>query len=493
MLRKFMSQVIGSSNIDGSAAFGYTKVQKALGMAFGSRSHAINLKAPLGKDAILVIESDISITHPVYALNILQAKREGAKLIVADSRQTKLTRHSTSHLEMRAGTSVAFLNGLMKIIMDRGLFDRQTLAATEGFDAFEKSLADYPAEKVSKITGIPEAAIIASAEELANAKSRLITLTVNLSENTKGTDAVLAAANLVLLLGDTPETLQIPAEYANTFGMVRMGVEAGSGTKGISKMLYDQGSVRGLIIMGEDPVSAYPFSSKIQSVLKSLDLLIVQDIALTETAKLAHIVLPAAGWAEKDGTFVNAEGVAQKLQRIVETQGQSLPDWQILRNLSLAMGKEIGTRSVDGLSEEIRNTVREADRTPGRNVFHAVDYTAGETPSAEYPFSLVIRDVLQHSGTMSTRSKSLDLVVSEAYLEINDEDATKLAVKDNSHVKVSSRRGTIYLKAKVTTAVPEGSVFTSTHFPHGHVNSLLYYPENGTSSPCAVKVEPAKA
>jgi predicted molibdopterin-dependent oxidoreductase YjgC len=265
--------------------------------------------------------------------------------------------------------------------------------------------------------------------------------------------------------------------------------------KGISDMLYEQGAVRGLIIMGEDPVSVYPFSSKIQSVLKSLDLLIVQDIALTETAKLAHIVLPASGWAEKEGTFMNAEGVTQKLQRIVETQGQSLPDWQILRNLSLAMGKEIGTRSVEGLSEEIRNMVPEADRTlgSGRNVFRTADFTPGEAPSAEYPFSLVIRDVLQHSGTMSTRSKSLDLVVSEAYLEINDEDATKLAVKDNSHVKVSSRRGTIYLKAKVTDAIPEGSVFTSTHFPHGRVNALLYYPEDGTSSPCAVKVESAKA
>lgn len=493
MLRKFMTQVIGSSNIDGSAAFGYSKVQKALSMAFGSKSHAINLKAPLGKDVILVVESDISITHPVYALNILQAKREGAKLIVADSRRTKLTRHSTSHLRMQAGTSVAFLNGLMKIIMDRGLFNRQTAAAIEGFDAFEQSLADYSTEKVSKITGVPEAELIASAEELANAKSRLITLTVNISENAKGMDTVLAAANLVLLLGDSPETLQIPAEYANTVGMVRMGVQAGSGMKGISNMLYEQGAVRGLIVMGEDPVSVYPFSSKIQSVLKSLDLLIVQDIALTETAKLAHIVLPAAGWAEKEGTFMNAEGVTQKLQRIVETQGQSLPDWQILRNLSLAMGKEIGTRSVEGLSAEIRNTVQEADRAPGRNVLHAAYFTPGETPSAEYPFSLVVRDVLQHSGTMSTRSKSLDLVVSEAYLEINEEDATKLAVKDNSHVKVSSRRGTIYLKAKVTDAVPEGSVFTSTHFPHGRVNALLYYPENGTSSPCAVKVEPAKA
>lgn len=492
MLRKFMTQVVGSSNIDGSASFGYRKVQKALHMAFGTGSHPISMKSPLGKDVILVVESDISTTHPVYGLNILQAKRDGAKLIVADARQTKLTRHSTSRLMMQAGTSVTFLNGIMKIIMDKGLFNRQIVSKTEGFDAFEESLADYTAEKVAKTTGIPEAELIAAAEQLAQAKNRLITLTVNISENTKGMDTVLSAANLVLLLGDAPETLQIPAEYANTFGMVKMGIPSGTGMKSITDMLYEQGSVQGLIIMGEDPISVYPFSSKIQSVLKSLDLLIVQDIALTETAKLAHVVLPAAAWAEKDGTFVNAEGVTQKLQRIVENQGQSLPDWQILRNLSLAMGKEIGTRSIEGLSEEIRNTVREADRAPDRRAFHTVAVAQGEVPSAEYPFSLVVRDVLQHSGSMSTRSKSLDLVVSEAYLEINDEDATKLAVKDNSHVKVSSRRGTIYLKARVTDAVPAGAVFTSTHFPHGRVNTLLYYPENGSASPCAVKVETAK-
>ena len=492
MLRKFMSTVIGSANLDSSAAFGYSKVQQALSMAFGTKSHTIDMKYPLGKDVILVIESDISTTHPVFGLNILRAKREGSRLVVADARETKLTRHSSSHLRMASGTSVAFINGLMKVIVDKDLFNRQVVSKIEGFDAFEKSLHDYTPDKVSKITCIPEAEISETAECLAKAKSRMISLTINISENTKGMDMVLAAANLVMLLGDKPETLQIPAEYANTLGMARMGINPDAETKNIFNMLYEQGAVKGLFIMGEDPVSAYPFSSKIQSVLKSLDLLIVQDIALTETAKLAHIVLPAAGWSEKDGTFINTEGISQKLPRIIETPGQAMPDWQIMRNLALAMGKEIGTRSVEGLSDEIKKTVHEEKDHAHKMTFHAVPYAAGEIPSAEYPLALVVRDVLQHSGSMSTRSKSLDLVVSEAYLELNEEDATKLGVSDNSHVKVSSRRGTIYLKARVTDSVPAGTVFSSTHFPHGRVNTLLYYPENGTASPCAVKVETAK-
>ena len=492
MLRKFMSLTIGSGNLDSSAAFGYTWVQKALSMAFGTKAHTIDMKAPLDKEVILIIESDISITHPVFGLNILKAKREGAKLLVADSRDTKLTRHSTSHLKMRNGSATVFLNGLMKTIVDSNLFDRNIVAKTEGFEAFEKSLADYTPEKVERLTGIPAAELIGTAKAIAGARSRMIAMTLSQAENTKGADTVLAAANLAILLGEGPETLQIPAEYANTFGMQKAGITPGAGSRDIFSMLYEQGALRSMIIMGEDPLAAFPFSSKIQSVLKSLDLLIVQDIALTETAKMAHVVLPAAAWAEKDGTFTNAEGVTQKLQRIVDAPGQALPDWQILRNLSLAMGKEVGTRSVEGLMEEIRTTARQEHDIPRMGVFHTVKHAEGEIPSAEYPLSLAIRDVLQHSGSMSTRSKSLDLVVSEPYLEVSEDDATKLGVMDNSHVKVSSRRGTIYLKAKVTDTVPAGTVFASTHFPHGRVNALLYYAENGAAGTCAVKVESAK-
>ena len=492
MLRKFMSLTIGSGNLDSSAAFGYTKVQKALTMAFGTKAHPIDMKAPLGKEVILIVESDISITHPVFGLNILKAKREGAKLLVVDSRDTKLTRHSTSHLRIHSGSALVFLNGLMKTIIDHNLFDRNIVSKAEGFEAFEKGLAGYTAEKVERLIGIPAADLIETAQEIAKAKSRMISLTISAAENTKGMNTVLAAANLAILLGDGPEALQIPAEYANTYGMQKAGIIPETGSRDIFSMLYEQDALRGLIIMGEDPLTAFPFSSKIQSVLKSLDLLIVQDIALTETAKMAHIVLPAAAWAEKDGTFTNAEGVTQKLQRIVDSQGQALPDWQILRNLSLAMGKEVGTRSVEGLMQEIGTTAKQEQGIAGIRVLHDVRHADEEIPSAEYPLSLAIRDVLQHSGSMSTRSKSLDLVVSEPYLEVSEDDATKLGVIDNGHVKVSSRRGTIYLKAKVTDNVPMGTVFASTHFPHGRVNTLLYYPENGTAGTCAVKVESVK-
>ena len=491
MLRKFMTSTIGSKNIDSSAAMGYAKVQKVLDTAFGLKSHPIDMKSPLGKEVILIVESDISITHPVFGLNILMAKRDGSSLIVADSRETKLTRHSTSLLNMKQGTSVALLNGLMKVIIDKGLFSKDNVSKIEGFADLEKVLEDYTPEKVSKITGIAEEDISAAAEALAKAKSRMISFTISAAENTKGTDTVIAASNLVTLLGDTPSTLQIPAEYANTYGSYKMGLSTDPG-KSIFDMLYNSGAVNALYIMGEDPVSTFPYNSNIIKTLKSLDLLVVQDIAMTETAKFAHVVLPAAGWAEKEGTFINAEGITQKLNKIVDPPGEALPDWQILRRLSQHMEKEISGEDSASISEEIRKSIPEEKDITEKRAFTPVAYSKGEEPDSAYPLSMVTRDILQHSGSMSTRSKALGLVASEAFLEINEDDARKLSIPDNSHVKVTSRRGTVYLKARVTDTIQPGTVFTSAHFPYGRTNALTGPAENGTAGKDAVKVEPAK-
>ena len=495
MLRKFMVNVIGSNNMDSSAAFGYAKVQKALEKTLGTKNHPINMKAPLGKDFIFVIESDISITHPVFGLNILQAKREGARLIVADWRKTKLTRHCTSHLNMKQGTSVALLNGISRIIIDKDLFNKEIVSKITGFSEFQKGLKEYTTAKTSQITGIPEEALISAASELAMAKERMIAFTIGFTENTKGADMVLAASNLLILLGEETDALQIPAEYANTYGLYKVGIRPDAGApegKTLFDMLYETDSVKALYIMGEDPVSSFPYNSKIINNLKGLELLVVQEIAMTETAKLADVVLPAAAWSEKDGTFINAEGITQTLKKLVEPPGQSLPDWKILRNLSLSMGKEISIRDVSDISTEINNSVDTEQHTLDRRSFHTVEYSAGEVPDLDYPLCLITRDVLQHSGTMSTRSKSLDLVVSEALLEISSDDAKKFGISDSSHVKISSRRGTIYLKASISDAISPGIVVTSVHFPHGRVNALTYPPENGIAALDAVKIEPVQ-
>ncbi len=500
ILQKFMRNIIGSDNIDSSAAFGYAAVEKAWETAFGQKNHSIDLKFPLGKEVILILESDLSITHPVFGLNILQAKREGSQLIVADSRQTKLSRHSSQWLEMRHGTSVAFLNGIMKIIIDKGIFDKDAVSGISGFSSFQQILKDYTPEKVSEITGITKEELITTAETFARAKSRMLSLSLGVSENTKGLDTVLAAANLVILLGDDVQALQIPAEYSNTYGLYKAGVRplTQSPGKGILDMLYNEEvPLNSLYIMGEDPVITFPNSSRIINRLKSLDLLIVQDIALTETAKLAHVVLPAASWAEKDGSITNAEGITQKVYKTVDPAGQSLPDWQILRNLALSIGKDLGVRNLHDITDEIKNlrqsSIVNRQSSIGKRIFSPIKYTLQvEEPDSEFPLNLVVRDILQHSGSMTTRSKSLDLVVSEALLEINEEDAKKYSIMDNSHIKVSSKLGTVYLKAWLSEDVPEGTVFVPAHFPYANINSLIRIPSNGDSAISAVKIEAVK-
>ena len=501
VFQKFMRKSIGSDNIDSSAAFGYGLAERAWKMAFGLSGHRIDLKSPIGKDVILVIESDLSITHPVFGLNILQAKREGSKLIIADGRETKLTRHSTQWSKIRQGTGVAFLNGIMKMMIDRGLFDNENISNIKGFSELEETLKEYTPERVSRITGITREELVAVTEALANAETRMLTLSMGVSENTKGLETILAAANLINLLGESPDALQIPAEYSNTFGLYQMGIrpDAGpvnqklwNGGKDVHEMLYEPYSLKALYIMGADPVVTFPNNSEIITALKSLYLLIVQDIDLTETAKFAHVILPASSWAEKDGTYTNAEGVTQRVSKVIDPTGQSLPDWQILKNLAQTMGKDIDIKDRKDIEWEINSLLGEpCDLALMNRAFNPVHYAPSEKTNEEYPLNMVVRDVLQHAGSMSTRSKSLNLVSSEALLEINGKDAERFGISDNGHVKVTSKRGMVYLKAAVSDSVPDGSVYVPTHFPHSGVSTLTCLSGKGGISTDAVRIETA--
>ena len=501
LLQKFMRETIGSDNIDSLDAFGYGLAEKAWNMAFGLSSHKIDLKSPIGKELVLVIESDFSVTHPVFGLNILQAKREGSNLIVVDSRETKLTRNSTQWTRIRQGTAVALLNGMMRVIIDRGLFDKQNVSGMKGFSELEKALKEYTPEKVFEITGISGEELVVVTEALVQAKSRMLTLSISVSENTKGLDTILAAANLVNLLGESPDALHIPAESSNTFGLYQMGVrpDAGpayqmSGTPGkdIHEMLYESYSLKAIYIMGADPVVTAPNKSEVITALKSLNLLIVQDIALTETAKLAHVILPASSWAEKEGSFVNAEGVTQRVCKVTEPTGWSLPDWQIIKNLASRMKKGIGIMNRKDIEYEINSLLaRPRDLPIMTRSFHPVSCTPGEKPDEVYPLNMVLRDVLPYGGSISTRSKSLGLVASEARLEVNGKDAERFGILDNRYVKVISRRGKVYLKATVSDEVPAGNVYVPPYFPHSGISSLTSLSGNGIISVDAVRIEKA--
>jgi NADH-quinone oxidoreductase chain G len=487
MLQKFMKSVNSSNNIDSSARFGYAKIQEAVQMAFGMKHLPVEHDSPLGKEAILVIESDITSTHPVWGLNFLKAKRNGTNLIVADARETKLTRHSSSWLRVRPGTGVALLNGIIKIAIDEGLYDKERASKVDGFSFLSETVNDYTPAAVSRITGISEETLIRTAKEFLSAGSRMISLTIGISENTKGLDTALAAANLIILTGEKPSALQMPAEYSNTVGLWEAGVRPEIGGKDAASMLYRPGAVRALFIMGENPVVTFPDAATVEKTLKGLDFLVVQDIMMTDTARLADVILPASCWSEKDGTFINAGGIVQKVKRIVKPFGHSVADWQILKYLSKAMGVDIGIKDIDDLWKEI-GTIRHEENQM-QMAFNPVTYTPVGEFDTEYPLKMITGNLMQHSGALSSMSRNLSNAVTDACIQINRADAERYNIRDNGFVDLSSKQGSVLIRAIISEEVPEGTVFAPVHFPHARINTLTYLSPNGTAPICAVKVK----
>jgi len=168
-----------------------------------------------------------------------------------------------------------------------------------------------------------------------------------------------------------------------------------------------------------------------------------------------------------------------------------MPDWLILKNLALTIEKDLRIRSLDGLQREMEESLKEIEDTPLRRQFIPVEFFGVGVDDPDYPMRLVIRDLLPHSGIMSTRSRSLDLVISEALIEINERDAEKYGITDNSYVELSSVKGTIYIKAKTSEEVPEGTVFVPSHFPFSKIHTLTYLDSRGNIPILSVRISPA--
>jgi len=500
MLQKFMRSTVGSGNIDSVSALGYAKAQSAMKKAFGLNALPIDFNAPLSADAILVLESDMTSTHPVFGLNIMRAGREkGTHLTVLEPKITKLARHANDWLRNRPGTSVAVLNGMMKVILEEGLA-ADSAGSIQGFSELKGSLEGYSLEEAASASGLSAERISAAARLFAKAPKKLVCMTLGENENTKGRDTVLAAANLLLLTGAGAESLQLPADLSNTLGMFEAGVrpDAGPGHSaldkpgaGLREMFYSGDSpLKAMYIMGENPLLTFPDAGRVEEVLRGLEFLVVQDINLTDTAKLAHVVLPAAAWSEKEGTFVGATGLPQKIKKCVPEPEGTMADWKILRNLARFMQSDVGNTDFGGLAAEIGRkvkfdfSVRETSLS-----YNPVSAAPEAGPDTEYPFDMVVGILMQHSGSLTNVSKSLGSVAPNAYMQINVKDAGKCGVKDDDFVRISSRRGAVIMKARVTDEVPEGMLFVPAHFSHARVNALTGFSGNGASSVEPVKVE----
>jgi len=522
-------------------------------------------------ECFLITGSNTSEAHPLVASHVMEAQERGAKIIVVDPREIHIGRLADIYLRPRPGTDVAWMNGMMNVIISEGLADEAYVQErTEGFEDLQAVVAAYTPERVEEISGIPADDLRRAARMYAGHRPGAILYAMGITQHTVGTDNVKSCANLAMLtgnvgvlgggvnplrgqnnvqgacdLGGLPNVF--PGYQAVTIRAVRAKFESawgvgggGDGTalddavgKTVTEMVHGacDGSTRALYVMGENPMLSEADINHVRHCLEQVDFLVVQDIFPSETVELADVVLPAASFVEKDGTFTNTDRRVQRVRKAIEPLGEAKADWEIICSVAQAMGAagfdfaspaevmdEIaeltpiyGGVSYERLEREgwVQWPAPTADHpgTPylhrgrfsrGRGRFHAIQFQeAAELPDEEFPFILTTgRMMFQfHTGTMTRRSEKLEAEAPEAYVEIHPDDAARIGLNGSKRVRVTSRRGEIELKTKITVHIRPGVVFIPFHWAEAAANVLT----NPVLDPiakipeykvCAVRVEP---
>jgi len=521
----------------------------------------------------LITGSNTTEAHPLVASHVMEAKERGARIVVVDPRQAQIGRLADLYLRFRPGTDVAWLNGMMNVIISEGLEDRAFVEErTEGYEQLRQVVMEYTPERVEEISDIPADDLRTAARMYAQNKPAAILYAMGITQHTTGTDNVKSCANLAMLTGNMgvpgggvnplrgQNNVQgacdlggLPNVYPGyqkvTVPELRAKFEAAWGVGNLSdqvgmtvmKMVDGActGAVRALYVMGENPMLSDPDVNHVRHCLEQLDLLVVQDIFLTETAQLAHVVLPGVSFAERDGTFTGTDRRIQRVRKAVEPLGEARPDWEIICLLAQRMGASgfdfaspgevtdeiarvtplYGGVSYERLEQEgfLQWPVPTPDHpgTPylhkgkfsrGLGHFHAIHFQeAAELPDEEYSFILTTGRLMfhWHTGTMTRRSEKLEQEVPEAYVEMHPDDAARIGLlpprlrggQRGGRVRVASRRGEIELAVRVTPRIRPGVVFIPFHFAEAAANALTNAaldPDSGIPEykVCAVRVEP---
>lgn len=492
-------------------------------------------------DVILITGSNTTENHPVISTFVKRAvKFKGAKLIVIDPRRIKITEHANLWLRSNLGTDVSWINGLMNVIIKEELYDKEFVKKrTKGFDELKEAVKKFTPRQVEKTTGIPAQDLMDAARLYANASAASILYCMGITQHTSGTDNVKSLANLAMLCGH----IGIPGGGVNPLrgqnnvqGACDMGglpnvhtgyqrvddknakekMEAAWGVTDLSskpgmtvtKMIPAayEGKLKALYIIGENPLVSDPDLNHAEKSLEKLDFLVVQDIFMTETAKMADVVLPSSCFAEKEGTFTNTERRVQRVRKAVEPPGQARDDWRITGDIATRMGFDMSYDTSRAIMEEIARvtpsyagiTYERIEReglhwpcpttdhpgTPilhtetfpsGKGTFHAIGYAPpAEKTSKDYPLYLTTGRVLYqyHTGTMTRKSEGLNDRAPECFVEISPEDAKQYNVLDGSTVNIESRRGQITAAIKVSNKAVTGTVFIPFHYAEAAANKL---------------------
>jgi len=541
LMQKIMRAVIGTNHVDHCARLCHASTVAGLAATFGSGAMTNSIPELEDADCLLVIGSNPNENHPVIGANIKRAARlKNKDLIVIDPRRQDLVRHARLWLRQYPGTDIAVVNGLMNVILAENLHDADYVAErTENFEAVKETVAKYTPDYVEKISGVPAADLIKAARLYASAPAASIVFCMGITQHTVGTDNVKAISNLAMLCGNVgiPHAGVNPLRGQNNVqGACDMGalpnvfsgyqavtdaanrekMEKAWGVQNLpdwvgmtmTQMLpaIAEGGIKALYIMGENPAISDPDCTHAVQEMQQLEFLVVQDIFLTETGKLADVVLPASSFAEKDGTFTSTERRVNRVRQAIAPVGQSKPDWQIICALARRLGYPLEYQNAEEIFEEIRQvtpsyagmtyqrldagglqwpcptpdhpgtTYLHKDKfTRGKGLFFAVEHKdPAEMPDAEYPLYLTTGRLLfqYHTGTMSRRAPGLVEKAPECRIEIAPLDAQKYGIADGEQVRVRTRRGAITAKALITNKAVSGAIFIPFHYAEAAANQL---------------------
>jgi formate dehydrogenase major subunit/formate dehydrogenase alpha subunit len=542
LMMKLARAVFKTNNVDHCARLCHASTVLGLAATFGSGAMTNSISCMEQADCILVTGSNTTEQHPLIGTRIIESKvKRGAKLIVADNRKIRLAHLADLHIRWKNGTDVAFLNGLMHVIIAEGLEDKEFVRTrTENYEELKKVVANYPPEKAARICGITPAEIVQTARMFAAADRAMIVYSMGITQHTHGVDNVKTCANLAMLTGNIgrPGTGVNPLRGQNNVqGACDMGAlpnvftgyqsvvdpavrakfETAWGVENLPDKVgltvttaidaAAEGRLKGLFIMGENPMMSDPDQNHVRQALKHLDFLVVQDIFPTATTEFADVVLPATTYAEKDGTFTSTERRVQRVRQAIEPVGESRTDWEILCEIARRAGySRMQYGSVREIFDEIASVTpiyagMSFDRIdqvglqwpcpdqqhPGTPILHTAKFTRGlgmfspveyrpsqELPDEEYPFVLSTGRCYFHfhTGTMTRRSQLLHREERFPYVEISPRDARELKIRDRAWVYVSTRRGEVKAMARVTDVAPDGVLFMPFHFEEGPANLL---------------------
>ncbi len=540
LMQKLFRAVIQTNNIDGCARVCHSPTALGMQRTFGTGAATNSIDDLKEANCILIIGANPTDAHPVTGAKLKQfAMKQDNVSIVIDPRRTEMAKYATHHLALRPGTNVAVLNMMMYYIITEGYADEKFISnRTEGFEEYKKELLNIDIDKLEAVSGVNRNQVRDAAIAYASAKNAMSFHGLGVTEHSQGTFTVMQIADLALLTGNIGRRgvgVNPLRGQNNVQGAADMGVQPHQGA-GYLDVTQDEvvekynkfygaqvpqnigykipemfdaalaGNLKAIWIIGEDVVQTDPNTKKVIKSLEATDLVIVQELFMTETAKYADVILPGASFLEKSGTFTNGERRVQAVRQVVEPIEGSKPDGQIIVDVMNEMGYHQPDYTPEGMLEEISQIVPFFEGISwerlGKNglqwpvtkdgvdtqILHTKDFKRGKgyfefnaweetvelkEHAKEYPFILTTNRELEHynCGAMTRRTAN-EQILKDDYLMIHPADAKEKLINEGDYVCVESPRGKVDVKAKITDQVNRGVVSTTFHFPEIMINNI---------------------